>query len=261
MSDGNDPSNEGNAIFKRASDGIVLINQDVCIGCKNCIQSCPCGAPRFNSHTEKVEKCTFCDHRLKAGFLPACVTTCVGNALHLLGDFEWLKQEYMDLFAVPTGRYVTPFEDVYLGKTRDGKPVTGPLIGEKAISVRRTYRGAGAVIDHACKELPTHIGVELSFMSFLCEMEAAAIRTEGEDGLQDRVRENTKDSLMLRDLQTRFLQEHISEWFPRLSQSIQVNTKSRFYRGLALLTEAFLAQDTARLLTQSETLCGPEEAR
>jgi Fe-S-cluster-containing dehydrogenase component len=77
-----------NAIFKRASDGIVLINQDDCIGCKNCIQSCPYGAPQFNSQTEKVEKCTFCVHRLEAGFLPACVTTCVGNALHMVENFN-----------------------------------------------------------------------------------------------------------------------------------------------------------------------------
>lgn len=88
VSNVNDPSNENNAIFKREADGIVLINQDVCIGCKNCTQSCPYGAPQFNSQTEKVEKCTFCVHRLEAGFLPACVTTCVGNALHLVEDFN-----------------------------------------------------------------------------------------------------------------------------------------------------------------------------
>jgi Fe-S-cluster-containing dehydrogenase component len=88
-SDVEDPSNPNNAIFKRAEDGIVLVNQDVCIGCKNCIQSCPYGAPQFNSQTEKVEKCTFCIHRLEAGFLPACVTTCVGNALHLVENFDF----------------------------------------------------------------------------------------------------------------------------------------------------------------------------
>jgi Fe-S-cluster-containing dehydrogenase component len=97
-----DPSNEGNAIFKRA-DGIVLINQEVCIGCKNCIQACPYGAPQFNSQTEKVEKCTFCLHRLEAGFLPACVTTCVGNALHLVEDFDVKEsgQNKPDGFANP----------------------------------------------------------------------------------------------------------------------------------------------------------------
>ncbi len=74
-------------------DGIVLINQEACIGCRRCIHACPYGAPQFNSSTELVEKCTFCVHRLydasgqRTGFLPACVTTCVGNALHLVEDF------------------------------------------------------------------------------------------------------------------------------------------------------------------------------
>lgn len=89
VADASDPSNENNAIFKRAADGIVLINQDTCIGCKNCTQSCPYGAPQFNSVTEKVEKCTFCIHRLEAGLQPACVTTCVGNALHLVENFNF----------------------------------------------------------------------------------------------------------------------------------------------------------------------------
>jgi Fe-S-cluster-containing dehydrogenase component len=94
VSNVNEPSNENNAIFKREADGIVLINQEVCIGCKNCTQSCPYGAPQFNSQTEKVEKCTFCIHRLydtttgeRTDFQPACVTTCVGNALHLVEEF------------------------------------------------------------------------------------------------------------------------------------------------------------------------------
>lgn len=88
VSNVNDPANPANAIFKREEDGVVLINQDVCIGCKNCIQACPYGAPQFNSITEKVEKCTFCVHRLDAGLQPACVTSCVGNALHVVENFN-----------------------------------------------------------------------------------------------------------------------------------------------------------------------------
>jgi Fe-S-cluster-containing dehydrogenase component len=104
VSDVNDPSNENNAIFKREADGIVLINQEVCIGCKSCAQSCPYGAPQFNSQTETVEKCTFCIHRLEAGFLPACVTTCVGNALHVVEDFnvDESGKNKPDGFANPT---------------------------------------------------------------------------------------------------------------------------------------------------------------
>lgn len=71
------------AISKREQDGIVLIDQELCIGCRYCIQACPYGAPQFNENTQRVEKCTFCVHRTDAsvGLNPACVDTCVGRAL------------------------------------------------------------------------------------------------------------------------------------------------------------------------------------
>jgi len=163
-----------------------------------------------------------------------------------------LKQEYMDLFAVPTGRYVTPFEDVYLGRMPGGKQPLGPLMGQQAIAVRKMYRRAGTQMDRACKELPTHIGVELSFMNFLCEREAAAITAKEKNGLQDQNPTQVADSTGYRELQIRFLQEHLNAWFPQLSRSIQSKAKTQFYRGLALITEAFLAVDTADLLAQSD---------
>ncbi|MBI4602245.1 MAG: 4Fe-4S dicluster domain-containing protein [Planctomycetes bacterium] len=76
------------AISKRSSDGIVLIDYDECIGCKYCLWACPYGAPQFNETTGKVEKCTFCVHRIDAGLAPACVTTCTGKALNYESDFD-----------------------------------------------------------------------------------------------------------------------------------------------------------------------------
>jgi len=165
-------------------------------------------------------------------------------------DLAALKQEYMDLFAVPAGRYVTPFEDVYQGRAVDSKQKGGPLLGTRAIAVIRMYREAGGEMDGGCKELPTHIGVELSFMNFLCEREASAVGNEKRDTRLDRAKTKGSDSIKYRKLRMRFLQEHLNEWFPRLSQSIQANTKTRFYRGLALITEEFLAWDTADLMIQ-----------
>ncbi|HXG59537.1 MAG TPA: 4Fe-4S dicluster domain-containing protein [Thermoanaerobaculia bacterium] len=69
------------AITKRDKDGIVLIDQEKCNGCRYCVWACPWGAPRFSEITHKVEKCTFCVQRIDAGLQPACVTTCVGRAL------------------------------------------------------------------------------------------------------------------------------------------------------------------------------------
>jgi TorA maturation chaperone TorD len=172
-------------------------------------------------------------------------------SVNLDKDIASLKQEYMDLFAVPTGRYVTPFEDVYLGKIPGEKRPFGPLMGQQAIAVQKMYRQAGTQMDQTCKELPTHIGVELSFMNFLCEQEAAAISAKEENGLQVQGQTTVAASAGYRELQIKFLQEHLNVWFPQLSQMIQFKAKSPFYRGLALITEAFLAADNADLLAQS----------
>jgi Fe-S-cluster-containing dehydrogenase component len=88
LSDDDDPGNPANVIVKRASDGIVLLDVDSCIGCRYCEAACPYGAPQFNPVTKKVEKCTACVHRLGQGFQPACVSTCVGGALELVADFS-----------------------------------------------------------------------------------------------------------------------------------------------------------------------------
>ena len=76
------------AITKRSADGVVLLDTDVCIGCKYCAWACPYGAPQFNNGTGKMEKCSFCVHRVDAGMEPACVSTCVGKALYMETSFE-----------------------------------------------------------------------------------------------------------------------------------------------------------------------------
>jgi len=166
-----------------------------------------------------------------------------------------LKQEYMDLFAVPAGRYVTPFEDVYRGIRQDGKQEGGPLLGDRAVAAKIMYRTAGAEIDKACKELPTHIGVELSFMSFLCEREAAALDNVAEAMCSEEQSKPVVTNIY-RHTQMRFLQEHLNDWFPQLNQVIQAKAKTPFYRALGQLTKEYLAWDMANLMLQ----LGLEEA-
>ena len=165
-------------------------------------------------------------------------------------DLPSLRQEYMDLFAVPTGRYVTPFEDVFRGRSAEGKEVRGPLLGERAIAVTRAYRRAGAEMDGACMELPTHIGVELSFMNYLCEREAAVRRNQDSGAVPERPDEESAESTRYRGLQSRFLQEHLNQWFPQLSSTIQASAGGPLYRGLAELTEEFLSRDAASLVAR-----------
>lgn len=82
------------ATFKR-EDGLVLIDEHRCIGCRYCVIACPYHARsmifrdndvRTNKDVPKLmrgvaSKCTFCVHRIDDGRLPACVEKCPHNAL------------------------------------------------------------------------------------------------------------------------------------------------------------------------------------
>jgi Fe-S-cluster-containing dehydrogenase component len=82
------------ASYKRAEDGIVLVNADVCIGCKLCSWACPYGAREFDEDAGVMKKCTLCVDRIynetlpEAEREPACVATCPSRARHFgdLGD-------------------------------------------------------------------------------------------------------------------------------------------------------------------------------
>ena len=53
------------AIYKRAEDGIVLVDQDRCRGWRMCVTGCPYKKIYFNHRTGKAEKCTFCFPRVE----------------------------------------------------------------------------------------------------------------------------------------------------------------------------------------------------
>lgn len=68
-------------------DGVVLVNDKTCIGCRYCIQACPYGARYLHPATHTADKCTFCYHRLSQGLLPACVEVCPTQA-RVIGDLH-----------------------------------------------------------------------------------------------------------------------------------------------------------------------------
>jgi len=69
------------AISKRAEDGIVVVDQSKCIGCRYCFFACPFGVPQYGE-TGTMQKCNLCLDRLQKGEEPACVSACVTGALH-----------------------------------------------------------------------------------------------------------------------------------------------------------------------------------
>lgn len=68
------------AISKRA-DGVVLIDKDVCIGCRYCEWACPYAAPQFNEEKGYMTKCDFCQDLQAQGQNPVCVDACVMRVL------------------------------------------------------------------------------------------------------------------------------------------------------------------------------------
>lgn len=79
------------ASLKREEDGIVLVDADLCIGCKLCSWACPYGAREYDAQEGVMKKCTLCVDRIydetieEERRVPACVTTCPAGARHF-GD-------------------------------------------------------------------------------------------------------------------------------------------------------------------------------
>jgi len=69
------------AMTRRESDGVVSVKEELCVGCKACIQACPWNIPQFNPVTGKAVKCDYCRDRIDEGLDPACVTGCTAQAL------------------------------------------------------------------------------------------------------------------------------------------------------------------------------------
>lgn len=114
------------ASYKRASDGIVLVDESKCIGCKLCSWACPYGAREFDTDVGVMKKCTLCVDRIYNDNLaaedrvPACVAACPTSARHFgdLGDpasaISQLVEErggvalMPELGYKPTNKYLPP---------------------------------------------------------------------------------------------------------------------------------------------------------
>ena len=97
------------AMTKRA-DGVVLVNQDQCVGCRYCEWACPYGAPHFDEAKCVMTKCTFCEDLLAQGQNPACVDACPMRAIEF-GELSELRAKYgntMDVEPLPASWITHP---------------------------------------------------------------------------------------------------------------------------------------------------------
>ncbi|MCC6146729.1 MAG: nitrate reductase subunit beta [Anaerolineaceae bacterium] len=101
------------AIYKRAEDGVVLVNENKCRAWRMCIAACPYKKVYYNWSTGKSEKCILCFPRLETGQATACAHSCVGRIRYLgvlLYDADRLPQTAM----VRDGELIDAHRDVIL---------------------------------------------------------------------------------------------------------------------------------------------------
>lgn len=76
-------------------NGAAVVNEDLCIGCKQCLFACPFGAAGFDEVTGTAFKCDLCSGD------PECVKECSTGALQYLDlDQAMMKKKrdyYMEL--------------------------------------------------------------------------------------------------------------------------------------------------------------------
>ncbi|MDD5466372.1 MAG: nitrate reductase subunit beta [Anaerolineales bacterium] len=86
------------AIYKRAEDGVVLVNENKCRAWRMCVAACPYKKVYYNWSTGKSEKCILCFPRLETGQAPACAHSCVGRIRYmgvLLYDADCIPEAAM----------------------------------------------------------------------------------------------------------------------------------------------------------------------
>ena len=112
----------------QTKDGVVLIDEKHCIGCRYCVQACPYGARYFNEARGVPDKCNWCYHRITKGLQPACVEACPVGA-RVFGDTKD-KQSPINLFI-----------------RNNRVQVLRPEIGQCAERVLRRHRQGGQLVE------------------------------------------------------------------------------------------------------------------
>ncbi len=114
------------AIYKRAEDGVVLVNEDKCRGWRMCVAACPYKKVYYNWNTGKSEKCILCFPRLESGQAPACAHSCVGR-IRYMGVLLYDADQILSLASAPLPELIqrqraailNPFDPQVLAAARE----------------------------------------------------------------------------------------------------------------------------------------------
>ena len=111
------------AMYKRESDGIVLVDENRCRGWRMCVSACPYKKVFLNRLSGKAEKCTFCFPRIEEGTPTVCSETCVGRIRYIgvmLYDLDAVedaaKADRSDLVEAQRAVFLDPFDPAVIAQ-------------------------------------------------------------------------------------------------------------------------------------------------
>jgi TorA maturation chaperone TorD len=138
---------------------------------------------------------------------------------------EDLAVEYTRLFLGP-GQHISPHESVH-HQREDSQ--WGMLWGLSTAEVKKFIEATGLGYSDDFKGLPDHIAVELEFMQQLTLREEQAWKEAEAD-----------KATACRQVEKRFIEEHLIRWIPSFCEKVIQETELPFYRSFADLTKSFI---------------------
>ena len=141
-----------NSYIKNFETGIVVHDDDVCIGCQYCTWNCPYGVPVYHEERKIVTKCHMCHEKLDVGQTPACIQACPSGAIMIeaVKVDEWLEKDIDEQANMP----FLPDARITNSTTRYTLPENLPEMKE--------------VDEHILK--PAHSEIPLVFMTVLTQI-------------------------------------------------------------------------------------------
>ncbi|HTW98000.1 MAG TPA: molecular chaperone TorD family protein [Acidimicrobiales bacterium] len=130
---------------------------------------------------------------------------------------EVLNEDYQRLFVGPEHLLAPPYESVH--RTVDRLLFDGPTF-----EVRALYRELGMQAPRLNREPDDHIGLEMSFLSLVCNRALEAFESGSHDELEAMLA-----------MQRRFLSEHLLRWGSDCLALVEAGAATRFYRGVGAL--------------------------
>jgi TorA maturation chaperone TorD len=118
-----------------------------------------------------------------------------------------------------------PYEGLYRGRKN---------VGDSLLKIKRFYRMSGLVPEDSVTEPPDYLSVELDFMKQLCLRERD----------QWLSREETHETLAHQEA---FLREHLGRWVKDFCRAVEAHARTDFYKGFAMILDAFILKETAYL--------------